>query len=322
MKAAVGRRYGAPEVLRIEEIPVPDLGPDEVRVRVEATSVTSGDVKLRNFRNAGGFWLPLRLMFGLLRPRQPVTGMEFAGSVDEAGENVTEFKSGDPVFGMVLRGANAEYIVLPANAIIVRRPDDLCAQRAAGVPFGALAALAFLRDFAKIKPGEHIAVVGASGAVGVFAIQLAKLFGATVTAVCSGRNAALVADLGADRVVDYQREDFTRHPGCYDVVLDTQGVTSFTDCRRVLAARGRHVFVSAKLHHFVQSLWTSIRPGKRVVCGFSMGSRTDLEAVTQLVAGGVLRPVIDRQFELCEVVAAHRLVEAGHKRGAVVLNVS
>lgn len=322
MKAVMARRYGAPEVLTVEDIPIPSPKPDQVRVRVEATSVTTGDTRLRGFAGAGVFWLPLRLMFGIFRPRRPTPGMEFSGTIDAVGAAVTEFAPGDPVFGMVLRGANAEYLVMPARGTIARRPAGLISAQTAAVPFGALAALAFLRDFARLRAGEKILVVGASGSVGVFAVQLARHFGADVTGVCSSANTALVGELGAHTVIDYKCEDFTQGGDRYDLILDTLGVSRFSRCKRVLKSEGRQVFVSFQFHHLLQAAWTYLRPGKRVICGFSGGSKADLQYIIGLVASGTLRPVIDHEYDLDDIVAAHRYVETGRKRGSLIVRVA
>lgn len=322
MKAVTSRRYGPPEVLKVEDIPVPLPKPNEVRVRVEATSVTSGDARLRGFTKAGIFWLPLRLMFGVLRPRYPISGMEFAGTIDAAGDAVTEFKIGDAVFGKVLRGANAEYLNVPADGQIAIRPVGLSCAQAAAVPFGAIAALAFLRDIARLKFGEKILIVGASGSVGVFAVQLARHFGATVTAVCSGANAALVSELGAHKVINYTTEDFNRRAELYDIILDTVGVTRFSRCRQTLSPKGRHVFVSSQFREICQAVWTSLRPGKRVICGFSGGSKADLKSISALIEKGILKPVVDREIRLEEIVEAHRYVETGRKRGSLIISIA
>lgn len=308
-------------MLTVEHIPMPSPKANEVRVRVEATSVTSGDTRLRGLLKAGIFWFPLRVMFGLFRPRQPTPGMEFAGTIDAVGAGVIEFRTGDPVFGKVLHGANAEYLVMPADATITRRPDVLSSAKAAAVPFGALAALAFLRDVARIEPGERLLIVGASGSVGVFAIQLARHLGASVTGVCSSANAALVRELGAHQLIDYRSEDFTLRAEMYDVILDTLGVTRFSQCRRILSPHGRHVFVSSQLRELVQAAWTRLRPGKRVLCGFSDGSKGDLQFISGLIERGILRPVIDREYDLDDIVAAHRFVETGRKRGSLIIRV-
>lgn len=322
MRTATCRRYGSPEVLKVEDVSRPVPRPDEVLVAVHSTSVTSGDTRMRAFKGAGIFWLPMRLIFGLTHPRNPYPGMEFAGKVAEVGKNVTTFGVGDLVFGMKIGGANAEYVAVRESVAIAIKPESLGFNEAAVTPFGALSALAFLRDFAKLKSGERILVHGASGAVGVFAIQLAKHMGATVTGVCSTANLELVKSLGADTVIDYTATDFTQAPGVYDVILDTVGGTSFSRSKRVLAPNGRHVFLVQDWPQLLQSLWTSMRPGKRVICGISGGdSKDDLIEIARLIEEGIIKPVVDRSFQLDAIADAHRYVDTGRKRGGVVVSV-
>ena len=323
MRAVTCREYGPPDVLQIEDVERPVPKANEVLVAVHSTSVTSGDARMRAFKGAGIFWLPMRLIFGVLRPRNPITGMEFSGRVAEVGKGVTTFRVGDPVFGMKIGGANAEYVAVRETAAIALKPAALGFKEAAVTPFGALSALDFVRDFAKLKRGEKILIHGASGAVGVFAVQLAKLMGATVTAVCSSANVGLVKALGADTVIDYTTIDFTQAPEVYDVILDTVGGTSFSRSKRVLAPNGRHVFVVQDWPQLLQALWTSMRPGKRVICGFSGGDSTaDIAQIAGLIEQGIIRPVADRTFQLGAIVDAHRYVETGRKRGGVVVSVA
>lgn len=323
MLAVTRRRYGSPDVLMLEEVARPVPKADEVLVRVRASSVTSGDVRLRSFRGAGIFWLPMRLLFGVFRPRNPFAGMEFAGVVEAVGAATSRFRVGDPVFGMKIGGANAEYVAVRETAAIAAKPDGLSFEQAAVVPFGALSALTFLRDFVQIKAGQKLLIHGASGAVGVFAVQLAKYFGAHVTAVCSAANTELVASLGADRVIDYAKTDFTQGSEIYDAILDTVGGSSFSRSTRVLAPQGRHVFVVQTLTELLQALWTSVRRGKRVVVGFSGGdSKDDLLLITGLIEAGRVRPVIDRTYPLEKIADAHRYVDSGRKRGGVVVLVN
>lgn len=220
-------------------------------------------------------------------------------------------------------GANAEFLAVREAGAIAAKPDGLTFEEATVVPFGALSALAFLRDFVQIKPGQKILIHGASGAVGMFAVQLAKHFGAHVTGVCSTANLDLVASLGADRVIDYSKDDFTQGPNVYDAILDTVGGTSFSHSKRVLAPYARHVFVVQTLTQLLQALWTSMRPGKRVIVGFSGGdSKEDLLLIKGLIEAGLIRPVIDRTYRLQDIVDAHRYVDTGRKRGGVAVSIS
>ena len=321
MRAATCRAYGPPEGLAVEELPQPWPKAGEILVRVCASTVTSGDVRMRAFSGAGIFWLPMRLAFGVLRPRNPIIGMEFSGRIAAVGARVRNFSVGDPVFGVKLRGANATYLTLPETGVVALKPEGLSFEEAAAVPFGALAALCFVRDVARLKPGQRILIHGASGAVGVFAIRLAKYFGAHVTGVCSKANMSLVASLGADVVIDYQTTDFTQGAECYDVILDTVGGTRFSQTRRVLKPKGRHVFVVHALPQLLQALWTSLWGGRRVIIGISDDTREDLQLISSLVSSGKIRPVIDRIYGLRDIVEAHRYVETGRKRGAVVIDI-
>lgn len=323
MRAVTCRRYGPPGVLTIETVERPEPKDDEVLVAVHSTSVTSGDVRMRAFSGAGIFWLPMRLIFGVLRPRNPITGMEFSGRVVEAGKDVSTLRVGDPVFGMKIGGANAEYVAVREAVAMAKRPESLSVEKAAVTPFGALSALAFLRDLAKLKPGEKILIHGASGAVGAFAVQIAKHMGASVTGVCSAANLELVKSLGADSAIDYAVSDFTQMQDVYDVILDTVGGTSFARSKRVLAPNGRHVFLVQDWPQLLQAIWTSMRPGKRVICGVSRGdSKADLLEIAQLIEQGVITPVVDRTFQLEAIAEAHSYVETGRKRGGVIVSVA
>ena len=320
VEAATCRAYGPADGLVVEELPQPWPRADEILVRVHASTVTSGDVRLRAFSGAGIFWLPMRLAFGVLRPRNPVTGMEFSGRVAAVGQRVTTFSVGDAVFGLKIGGANAAYLVLPEAGAIAAKPEGLSFEQAAAVPFGALAALCFVRDLARLKPGQKVLIHGASGAVGVFAVQLARHLGAHVTGVCSRANVGLVKSLGAEVVIDYQAVDFTKGAERYDVILDTVGGTRFSRSRRVLTPRGKQIFVVHGLPHLLQAIWTSLRGGQRVIIGISRDTREDLQFIRGLLASGKIRPVIDRYFGLSDIADAHRYVETGRKRGAVVID--
>jgi NADPH:quinone reductase-like Zn-dependent oxidoreductase len=320
MKAALHRRYGPPEVLRIEEVPMPALGPRDVRVRVHATTVTSGDARLRGARAPAIFALPIRLAFGLRGPRQPIPGMEFAGEVEAVGAGVTRLRPGQAVFGIVTRGANAEYLAVREDAAIVPTPPGLSHAEAAAVPFGALAALAYLRDLARVVPGERVLVVGAAGGVGVFAVQLARHLGARVTALCSAENAALVRDLGADAVLDRRVGPAGATPGGFDVILDTVGATPLAAWRPALARGGRHLCLSFGLGELVRMGLGAMGQGPRVLCGFVANDPARLAEVAAMLAAGVLRPVIGARYRLADIVEAHRLADSGRKRGSAVVS--
>ncbi|WP_198368708.1 NAD(P)-dependent alcohol dehydrogenase [Roseomonas rosulenta] len=320
MKAAIHRRYGPPEVLRIEEVPLPPIGPRDIRVRVHASTVTSGDARLRGLRASAIFRLPIRLAFGLRGPRQPIPGMEFAGEVEAVGGEVTRFRPGQAVFGIVLRGANAEYLTIREDAAIHTIPAELSFAEAAAVPFGGLAALAFLRDVARLERGERVLVVGAAGNVGAFAVQIAKHLGAHVTGLCSEANGDLVRSLGADAVIDRNVGPRGVAAQPYDVILDTIGATRFAEWRPHLAPRGRHVFLSFGARELAQMVVTALRPGPRVRCGFSGNDPVELARIAAMLEAGAIRPVIGRRCWLDDIVEAHREVDGGGKRGSTVIS--
>ncbi len=322
MKAAYQTRYGAPDTVAVRDVPRPDPAADEILVQVHASTVTTADWRARasDFPSAA-MWLPGRLVFGLFRPRHPTGGMEFSGRVVSKGANVTEFKGGDAVFGFAAHGAHAEYLAIKANGVVVPKPASISHNEAAAVPFGALSALVFLRDFARVQPGEKVLIHGASGGVGVFAVQLAKHFGAEVTAVASAANHDLLRDLGADHVIDYRTEDFTQGETRYDLVFDTVGKTRFRDVKRVLTPTGIFLPLEFGPREAAQALLTARSRGPRVVVGVSGDSKADLAIVAGLMESGEIRAVIDSTFSLDRIAEAHARVETRHKRGGVVVEV-
>jgi NADPH:quinone reductase-like Zn-dependent oxidoreductase len=318
MRAIIAPHYGPADVLTIVEQPEPELAEDAVLVEVRATSVTTAEWRMRAADFGRGFALLGRLMFGWTRPRVPTTGREFAGRVLAVGAAVTGFSVGDDVFGSH-PGANAERIVVPASDVITRMPRGLSHADAVSLPFGGLTAIDFLEDRAQVQAGERVLVVGASGGVGVYAVQVAKAAGAEVTGVCSGANAGLVRALGVDRVVDYRVTDLATLTGTYDIILDTAGKTSFAKHRHLLSERGRHVFIEGGVRELLQSLTTRWGGGQRVVSGVTEDSRAGFERLRARVEAGQIRPVVGHRFAMDDVVEAHRLVERRHRRGAVVL---
>lgn len=323
MKAVVFTEYGPPEVLRLEDVdrPVPD--DDDVLIRVHASTVSAEDPKLRSFAHPPLLWLPMGLLLGFRRPRRPILGMDLAGEVERVGSKVTRFKKGDRVFGYtgVRLGAHAEYKCIPESGILARMPRNMTYEEAAAAPNGALTALVYLRNWAKVEPGERVLVYGASGAVGTAAVQLAKHFGAEVTGVCSTRNVELVRSLGADKVIDYTKENISEAGEVYDVFFDTVGKTSLAQIEGSLGRNGRYLVTVFGARALLQMLWTSLAGGRRVMGGASNFKWTgaDLELLRELIEAGRLRSVVDRCYPLAEASAAHRYVEEGRKRGNVVL---
>jgi NADPH:quinone reductase-like Zn-dependent oxidoreductase len=325
MKAIVCTAYGAPEVLQLKEINKPEPKAGEVLIRVRAATVTAGDVNVRGFTFVPPGFGPLpRLMFGWSRPNKPVLGVELAGEIEAVGAGVTTFKTGDRVFGIDSNnfGAYAEYACRPAASPLAHMPSNLSFEEAASIPFGGGTALYFLRDRAKIRPGQKVLVIGASGGVGVYAVQLARYFGAEVTGVCSTGNVELVKSLGTFSVVDYTREDFTRNGEVYDVILDTvSGKASFAHYKGSLASKGLYLAVAGGVKELFQSIQTSLAGGKKVIFGTPTENSADLNFLKALAEQGHIKPVIDRRYTLEQAAEAHRYVDTGRKRGSVVLAV-
>ena len=318
MKAAVFHRYGPPEVVRIEEVPRPEPGDHEVLIRVHATTVCAADWRLRK---ADPFLV--RAFNGLLRPkRHRILGMELSGTIEAVGPKVTRFSPGDEVFGSPLfkLGAHAEYVCLGEDGLIAHRPENMALDEAAAVMFGALTAIGFLRK-ADIRPGQKVLIYGASGSVGVFAVQLARHFGAQVTGVCSTANLDLVRSLGADSVVDYTCEDFAGSGPVYDVIFDTVGYSGIRRSLRALKRGGVYLLGAAMPDRAaLAGLWAKITGAGAVIAAASKSRPDDAELFKRLIEAGELRTVIDRRFAFDQIADAHRLAESGHKRGhALVL---
>ena len=322
MRAIICPRYGAPDLLTIRELPTPAPGPKQVLVRVYATTVTSGDWRVRSGNFPRGFGWIAALAVGLKGPRQPILGTELAGVVEAVGPAVTRFKVGDAVLGFAgaSMGCHAEFRCFAEDGLVVAKPPNLTFEEAASLSFGATTAIDFLRR-AKLQAGEHVLVNGASGGVGTAVVQIARHLGAHVTGVCSGANAELVTSLGAHRVIDYTREDFADDAARYDVVVDTVGNAPYARSRRVLKDRGRLALVLATLADNLGGLWVAMTSRHRVVGGPANVRVEDLRAVADLAARGILRPVIDRRFPFERFADAHRHVDAGHKRGSVVVTI-
>ena len=319
MRAAVVERYGPPEVVEIREVPTPVPGEDEILVRIRATTVNSGDARVRALRVPRGMTLMFRLTMGWSRPKQKVLGFEGVGEVEAVGAKVTHFKPGDRVLAShgFKFGLHAEYATFTEKDAIVHIPEGLSYEDAAAIPFGGTTAKWFF-DAGALKAGDRLLINGASGAVGVFAIQLAKHIGAEVTAVCSSANVERVRALGADHVVAYDLEDFTKSGKVYDVIMDNHGNAPFARVRHMLVPDGRFLMVIGDLWEMIQGKWR-----KPVVASGSDDSEAvNKEAYTYLLdlaARGVIRPVIDSTYPFEQIVEAHRRVDGGHKVGSVVV---
>jgi NADPH:quinone reductase-like Zn-dependent oxidoreductase len=317
VKAVLISRYGPPEVLRIGEVDIPSPGKGEVRVRVHAATVCAGDVRIRR---ADPFFLRL-VGGGLLRPTRVRTpGMEFAGVIDALGEGVSGLSIGDAVFGSagLKFGANAQYVCAPA-VLVAAKPAQVAFEAAAPMAFGGISALYYLKA-AGLRAGQTLLIYGASGAVGTAAVQIAKHLGANVTAVCGARNADLVRALGADAVLDYATDDFSRDGPVYDVVFDTVGKSRIRRGLRALKPGGAYVFAASSLTDYLAvSLIAALTGRLRVVGGIARGAASELAFLMQLVTEGRFKPVIEGAYPLSDIVAAHTHVEGGHKTGNVVI---
>lgn len=317
MRAVVCPRYGPPDVLRIDEIERPTPGVEDVLVRVHEAVVTRADMAFRT-----GEPFVARVFTGLRRPNS-IPGGEFAGEVAAVGEDVTRFAPGDRVFGSTDTsfGAHAEYVCVPEDGVLATLPDSVSFGDTAGICDGGFTALYFLRDKADVQPGQRVLVNGASGAVGTYAVQLGKYFGAAVTGVCSGANVGLVESLGADEAIDYTREDFTDRGETYDVVFDAVGKRSFSQCARSLSPGGVYLTTVPSVGIVLQMLRTAAFGDRKAVFAASglHQTREDLLYLRDRVESGDIESVVDRRYALDEIVEAHRYVEAGHKRGNVVV---
>jgi len=321
MKAAVYDHYGPPEVVYIKEVPTPQPKDNEVLVRIHATTVNSGDWRVRSLDVPAGFGLIMRLAMGIFAPRNKILGMEFSGVVEAIGKDVTKFQVGDAVFSGAELGGHAEYRTVPENGPIARKPENLSFEEAAALCFGAVAALHFVRDGAKVRSGESVLINGASGATGIASIQIAKHLGAEVTAVCSGANADLVRALGADHVIDYTQEDFTKSGKTYDVIVDTAGTAPWSVGKNALSPQGRLAVILGTLGGMIQAPLVSRKGGKSVITGVAAANAENVAEIATLAAEGVLKPHIEQVYPFEDIVKAHQHVDTGRKKGSVVVSV-
>lgn len=304
MKAVIYAEYGPPNVLEATEIAKPSPNDNEMLVKINAATVTSGDVRLRGSDFPPLFWLPARLIFGLFKPKKKILGHELAGTIEAIGKNITKFKVGDSVFGtttMLKKGSYAEYICLPQewkNGVVALKPYNLSFAEAAALPVGAMTAM-YLLEKANLEKGQQVLVYGASGSVGSYAVQLAKQKGATVMGVCSGSNVEMVKSLGAVKGIDYSKEDYSERGEKFDIVFDAVGKSNKAKAKKVLKTGGKFVTVKMLTKEKTESL----------------------ERIKELAEQGELRPFIDRTFTLDEMVIAHQYVDSGRKRGNVVIEI-
>ena len=322
MKAAVYKEYGSPDVISLEELPLPSVEANQVRVRVNATTVTSADSRLRAMRIPPGFKLMARMMFGFFRPKNQVLGSEFSGIIDAIGPDVKNFNIGDKVFGAFEgRGTHAEYFTMSEDDAIEHVPEGFTYEGAASLPFGALTSLIFLTQMGQIQAGQKILIIGASGALGTAAVQLAKHYGAEVSGVCSTRNIDLVKSLGATHVIDYTKTDFSEKGEQYDLVYETVGKVSFTDCKKALKPGGKCLMAATVISDYLRMLFNPLAGSKKLITGVAIFKKEELSLLKKLMREGAIRPVIDKIYALENISEAHAHVDSGHKKGSVVIRI-
>jgi len=320
MKAVVYEKYGPPDVLQLKEVEKPTPKANEVLIRIYATTATKYDCWMRSSTAPTGFGILMRIASGIRKPKKPILGTALAGEIEAVGKDVTLFKKGDQVFGYpgMSMGAYTEYICLPEDGVLAIKPANMTYEQAAAVPQGALTALFFLRK-GNIQSGQKILVFGASGGIGLFAVQLAKYFGAEVTGVCSTTKLELVKSMGADKVIDYTKEDFTKSGETYDIIFDTVGKSPFSGSERSLKKEGFYLFATYGLPRLFRILWLKLTSSKKAMSGLLKETTEDLIFLRELIEAGNLKAVIDRRYPLEQAAEAHRYVETGHKKGYVVI---
>jgi NADPH:quinone reductase-like Zn-dependent oxidoreductase len=328
MKAIVYEKYGPPEVLQLKKVEKPTPKDKEILIRILATTVNYGDITARHFSQISPrkfnmpflFLIFTRIYFGLRKPRVRILGNEFAGEIEAVGKDVKGFREGDQVFGYrgQSMGAYAEYLCMPEKGVVAAKPASMTPEEAACIPYGAITALNILKK-ADIRSGQKVLINGASGGIGSAAVQLAKHYGAEVTGVCGTPRLGLVKSLGADKVIDYTKEDFSRSGETYDLIFDILGKSTFARCKKSLEKNGCYLLASFKMKSLFQMLWTKMKGGKKVICGLASYENKDLIFVRELVEAGKIRAIIDKRFPLEQTAEAHRHVETGLKKGNVVI---
>lgn len=322
MKAIVCPKYGSPDVLKLKEVEKPIPKDNEVLVKICAATVTAGDCEIRRFEMPAWLWLPARIGFGLFGPRKKILGQELAGEIEETGKDVKQFQKGDQVFartGFSL-GAYAQYKCLPEEGVLAIKPANMTYKEAATVPLGGIEALHYLR-YGNIRKGHKVLINGASGSIGTLAVQIAKYFGAEVTGVCSSRNLDLVSSIGAEHVIDYAQEDFTKNGVTYDVIFDVIGKSPYSRSVRSLKKNGHYIIANPGLSEMIRGRWTSIISKKKVIAGGAREKTEDLIFLKELIEDRKIKAAIDRTYPLEQTAEAHRYVEKGHKKGNVVITI-
>jgi len=321
MKAAIVPQYGTPDVIKIEDRPIPKPSAKEVLVQIHASVVTTGDWRLRAAAYPRGLKLVGRMVSGIFKPRHEIPGVTFSGIVVAVGSEVTRFAKGDPVFGVANKGGHAEYIAVVEDSAIAVKPAEIDFAQAAALPFGAATAYHFLKRMGRVQPGEKVLVTGASGGVGHLAVQMAKALGAEVTGVASARNDAFVKELGADHMIAYETTDPLSQGPVYDAIFDTIGLFDFAKARKILRKGGRLLVTEGAWREVFQMMVPWRQNGHRIKFGVSEPDAAELEELAAMSKGGLLRPVIEARFPLDEISEAHRAVETRRRRGVIALNI-
>lgn len=324
MKAITYSTYGPPDVLKITDVDKPTPSDDEILIRVRAAEATKSDCEMRSFKFAvKWFWLPLRIAFGLSKPRRQILGGYLSGEVESVGKNVSDFAEGDQVFGCAgLRlGAYGEFVALPASYTIIAKPANMSFEEAAAVPLGGLNALHFLRR-ANIRPGETVLINGAGGSIGAHGVQIAKSMGAEVTAVDSTVKEDMLQRIGADHFIDYTKEDFAASGQTYDVIFDMVAGRSYTDCVNALNPNGRYLMANPRISDMIRSVLTSRFTNKTVMFAFAQESKTELTALKKMIEQEKIASIVHKVFPMKQAAEAHRLVEAEQRLGAIVIAIS
>ncbi|MDW7691757.1 NAD(P)-dependent alcohol dehydrogenase [Flammeovirgaceae bacterium SG7u.111] len=322
MKAIVCEKYGSPEVLQLQEVAKPSPKENEVLVKVHAASVTTADTMIRQGTPFYG-----RLFIGLFKPKHSIMGTGFAGVVEAIGEHVSQFEMGQEVFGETALGfgANAEYVCVPEDGVITTKSSNITFQEAAPICDGALTSFNFLKELAKVKLGQKVLIIGASGSLGTAAVQLAKAFGAEVTGVCSSRNVALVKSLGADHVIDYLKEDFRLNNSTYDIIYDTVGKSSFSQCKSSLSVNGLYLSPVLNMRLLFQMIWTTKSKKKALFEATGLKKPVELREMLKelklMIENNLFSTVVGREYQLEQIAEAHRYIDRGHKVGNVVVNI-
>jgi 2-desacetyl-2-hydroxyethyl bacteriochlorophyllide A dehydrogenase len=323
MKAIVWTKYGSPDGLQLKEVAKPTPKNNEVLIKIYASTVSTADCELRSFKAFTAFWLPLRIYVGLIKPaRITILGQELAGEIESVGKDVTRFRKGDQIFAWTgLRfGANAEYTCLPEGGVLAIKPSNITYEEAAVLAIGGLEAAHFLRK-GIVQSGQKVLINGAGGSIGTFAVQIAKYFGANVTAVDSAEKLEMLRSIGADQVIDYNQEDFTQSGETYDVIFDVVGKSSFSGSLRSLKQNGYYLLGNPGLSQRFRAQWTS-RSNKKIIPYAARSSSEiaeDLNFLKDLIMAGKIRSIIDRRYPLEQTAEAHRYVDLGHKKGNVVI---